>query len=165
MAANRSMPYLLMIGPIVILFAAVAVVTFASSGKTSLQEVSEGLTCQCGCGLTVANCNHPQCGFSVPVRQQIETMIAQGMGREQIIGFFRAKYGEKILSAPTTEGFNLLAWIIPFAAVFAGCFIIVGAISRWRATPVIQAEALPNGPISYDPELKHRLEQEIREQR
>jgi cytochrome c-type biogenesis protein CcmH len=165
MAANRSMSYLLAAGSISILFAAVAVVTFASSSKTSLQEVSEGLTCQCGCGLTVANCNHPQCEFSVPARQQIETMIAQGIGREQIIGFFRAKYGEKILSAPTIEGFNLLAWIIPFAAVFAGCFIIVGAISRWRANPVIQAEALPNGPVPYDPELKHRLEQEIREQR
>jgi cytochrome c-type biogenesis protein CcmH len=164
MAANRSMSYLLAAGSISILFAAVAVVTFVSSSKTSLQEVSEGLTCQCGCGLTVANCNHPQCEFSVPARQQIETMIAQGIGRKQIIGFFRAKYGEKILSAPTIEGFNLLAWIIPFAAVFAGCFIIVGAISRWRANPVIQAEALPNGPVPYDPELKHRLEQEIREQ-
>lgn len=165
MAAKRITPCLLAAGLSAIVFAAVAVVTFASSGKTSLQEVSEGLTCQCGCGLTVANCNHPQCEFSVPARQQIETMIAQGLGGEQIIGFFRAKYGEKILSAPTTEGFNLLAWIIPFAAVFAGCFIIVGAISRWRAKPVIEAEALPNGTAPYDPELKHRLEQEIREQR
>src|SRR5215472_9185238 len=127
------MPCLLSSGSIAILFAAIAIVTFASPSKTSLQEVSEGLTCQCGCGLTIANCNHSQCEFSVPVRQQIETMIAQGMGREQIIGFFRGKYGEKILSAPTTEGFNLLAWIIPFVAVFAGCFIIVGAILRWRA--------------------------------
>jgi cytochrome c-type biogenesis protein CcmH len=165
LATKRGMLCLLMAGSIAILFAAVAVITFASSGKTSLQEVSEGLTCQCGCGLTVANCNHPQCEFSVPARQQIETMIAQGLGREQIIGFFRAKYGEKILSAPTTEGFNLLAWIIPFAAVFAGCFIIVGAVSRWRANPVIEAEALPNDAASYNPELKHRLEQEIREQR
>jgi cytochrome c-type biogenesis protein CcmH len=165
MTANRSMPYLLVVSSIAILFAAVAVVTFASSGNTSLQEVSEGLTCQCGCGLTVANCNHPQCEFSVPARQQIETMIAQGMGQEQIIGFFRSKYGEKILSAPTIEGFNLLAWIIPFVAVFAGCFIIVGAISRWRSNPVIRAETMPNGHVPYDPELKHQLEQEIREQR
>jgi len=91
-------------------------------------------------------------------------MIAQGLGREQIIGFFRAKYGEKILSAPTAEGFNLFAWIIPFAAVFAGCFIIIGAIARWRTNPVIETEALPNGPAPYDPALKRRLEQEIREQ-
>lgn len=92
-------------------------------------------------------------------------MITQGMGREQIIGFFRAKYGEKILSAPTSEGFNLLAWIMPFAAVFAGCFIIVGAISRWRANQALAEAALESGLARDDPALKRRLEQEIREQR
>jgi len=113
----------------------------------------------------VANCNHPQCEFSVPARAQIEKMIAKGMSEGQIIGVFRAKYGEKILSAPTREGFNLLAWIMPFAAVFAGCFIIVGAISRWRANPVVEAEVTADGPAQDDPALRSRLEQEIREQR
>jgi len=164
MATNQGMGRLLATGWIAILLATLVVAAFASS-KTSLQEVSEGLTCQCGCGLTVANCNHPQCEFSVPAREQIERMIAQGMGREQIIGFFRAKYGEKILSAPTSEGFNLLAWIMPFAAVFAGCFIIVGAISRWRANQASADGTLESGLAPDDPELKRRLEQEIREQR
>lgn len=133
----------------------------ASPGKASLQEVSEALTCQCGCGLTVANCNHPQCEFSVPARQQIEKMIAQGMGRYRIIEVFRTRYGEKILSAPTTEGFNLLAWIMPFVAVFAGCFIIFGAISRWRARTDSNPE---NGLPLNDPELQRRLQREIREE-
>ncbi|HKV55483.1 MAG TPA: hypothetical protein VJN94_12675, partial [Candidatus Binataceae bacterium] len=48
-----------------------AVMAFGAAARTSLQEVSEALTCQCGCGLTVANCNHPQCEFSVPLREQI----------------------------------------------------------------------------------------------
>jgi len=165
MVARHGIARLFAVSSIAILLAAVTVVTFASPGPTSLQEVSEALTCQCGCGLTVANCNHPQCEFSVPTRQQIETMIAQGMARKRIIGFFRTKYGEKILSAPTSEGFNLLAWIIPFAAVFAGCFIIVGALSRWRADRITEADASTTGFAPYDPELKHRLEQEIREQR
>jgi cytochrome c-type biogenesis protein CcmH len=154
---------LLAAGSIAILSAAGVVVSFASSSATTLQEVSESLTCQCGCGLTVANCNHPQCEFSVPIRLQIDKMIAQGMGREQIVGFFRTKYGEKILSAPTSEGFNLLAWIIPFAAVFAGCLIIVSAIHRWRSKSVLAPDA--SAHALYDPELKHRLEQEIQEQR
>ena len=149
-------------GWLIVLLTALTFVALGSSGKTTLQEVSEGLTCQCGCGLTVANCNHPQCEFSVPARQQIETMIARGMESAQIIGFFRAKYGEKILSAPTSEGFNLLAWIMPFAAVFAGCFIIVSAIARWRANDFGERRAIDTGPDP-DPELKRRLEQEIRE--
>ncbi len=49
------------------------------SGPSTMQEVSEGLTCQCGCGLTVANCNHPTCPFAVPLRTQIDGMIKAGM--------------------------------------------------------------------------------------
>jgi cytochrome c-type biogenesis protein CcmH len=147
---------------IAMMFIIMAVATFAAS-RTSVEEVSEGLTCQCGCGLTVANCNHPQCEFSVPVRQQIETMISRGMGRREIISFFRARYGEKILSAPTTQGFNLLAWIIPFAAVFAGCLLIVGAIFRWRANRFIEEQTFESGLAPDDPVLRHHLEQEIRE--
>ncbi|SRR5579875_236353 len=131
------------------------------SQKTSLQEVSEGLTCQCGCGLTVANCNHPQCEFSVPVREQIEAMILRGMGPTQIIRSFRVKYGEKILSAPTAEGFNLLAWLMPGIAVFAGCFIIIGAIYRWRSESTVLNETLDRPAPD---ELKRRLEQQIRDQ-
>src|SRR5579862_5202158 len=68
--------------------------TFASETPTNAQ-VSEGLTCQCGCGLTVANCNMPTCGFSVPMREEIAAMIDKGMDRPAIISFYRHKYGEK----------------------------------------------------------------------
>src|SRR5271170_1193727 len=81
--------------------------TFASEIATNA-EVYEGLTCQCGCGLTVANCNMPTCSFAVPMRAEIERMIAKGMTRTQVIAFYRHEYGEKVLSAPTTEGFNIL---------------------------------------------------------
>lgn len=160
----RSKQRLCAIGPIAIVLLALEALAFGSPGKTTVQAVSEGLTCQCGCGLTVANCNHPQCEFSVPVRQQIEVMISRGIGRGEIIGLFQAKYGEKILSAPTSEGFNLLAWVMPFGAVFVGCFIIVIAISRWRANQFGEANALESS-IEPDPELKRRLEAEILESR
>ena len=68
----------------------------------TVDDVSQGLTCQCGCGLTVANCNHPECSFSVPLRGEISRMIDKGMDRPAIIAIYRAKFGEKILSAPTT---------------------------------------------------------------
>jgi cytochrome c-type biogenesis protein CcmH len=165
LAAKRRLQYLVAACWMTILLAAATVVTGASSGKPTLQEVSERLTCQCGCGLTVANCNHPQCEFSVPVRSQIETMISRGMGGEQIVGFFRAKYGEKILSAPTFEGFNVLAWAIPFTTIFAGCFIIVGAIRRWRMNQVTEAEGSAHARVPYDRHLKQQLDDEVREQR
>jgi cytochrome c-type biogenesis protein CcmH len=152
------------IGWIAIVIAALAVAASASFARTSLQQVSEALTCQCGCGLTVSNCNHPQCEFSVPIRSQIEKMIDQGMNQRKIIAFFRSKYGEKILSAPPIEGFNVIAWVLPFAAVFSGCLIIVSALSSWRSSQRNVAEVSAND-VADNHELRLKLEEEIREER
>src|SRR4051812_26956947 len=81
------------------------------------QEVEESLSCQCGCGLTVHSCNHLQCGFAVPAKQTIAEQVSQGKGKEEIVAAFVVRYGEKVLSAPTTSGFNLAAWITPFLAI------------------------------------------------
>ncbi len=140
--------------------------TFAAE-KTTNAEVSQSLTCQCGCGLTVANCNMPTCGFSVPMRGEIDQMIGKGMGRAQIIAFYRHKYGEKVLSAPTAEGFNLLAWTMPFIALFVGGGLIVFAFGRWRsASDSLPAGSIPvTPPTSFAPELRRKLEKELKEQR
>jgi len=142
----------------------------ARAAAPSGQEIAEGLTCQCGCGLTVANCNHPNCSFSVPMRERIDTMLAHGKGRAEIISYFRKQYGEKILSAPTTQGFNLLAWTMPFVALLAGGGLVVLMMGRWRGG----APAPPQAPQSpgdsgsgnsgkSDAALRERLERELRE--
>jgi len=138
---------------------------FAAETTTN-EQVSQSLTCQCGCGLTVANCNMPTCSFSVPTRLEIDRMIGNGMGRAQIIAYYRHKYGEKVLSAPTTEGFNLLAWAMPFIALAVGGGLIVLAFGRWRTTPpLLPAGGNPTGMPSFDPELRRRLEMELQEQK
>jgi len=150
----------------------------ARAAATSRQEIAEGLTCQCGCGLTVANCNHPNCSFSVPMREHIDTMLAHGMGRAEVIAYFRKQYGEKILSAPTTQGFNLLAWAMPFAALVVGGGLIVLMMGRWRGGPFSTPQS-PNDSGSdsdnsgkadnsgksdkSDTALRERLEHELRE--
>jgi cytochrome c-type biogenesis protein CcmH/NrfF len=139
--------------------------TFAAETPTNA-EVSEGLTCQCGCGLTVANCNMPTCGFSVPMRRDIDRMIGEGKTRAQIISFYRAQYGEKVLSAPTTEGFNILAWTMPFIALAVGGGLMVVAVGRWHTSaPVAPADSKPGAQPSFDPELRRKLEKEIEERR
>jgi len=139
--------------------------TFASETPTNA-EVSEGLTCQCGCGLTVANCNMPTCGFSVPMRRDIDRLIGEGKTRAQIISFYRAQYGEKVLSAPTTEGFNILAWTMPFIALAVGGGLMVVAVGRWHSSsPPVPADSKTGAPLSFDPELRRKLEKEIEERR
>ena len=137
-----------------------------AAARTTVNQVSQGLTCQCGCGLTVANCNHPQCSFSVPLRGEIEAMISHGETREQILAYYRHKFGEKILSAPTTEGFNLLAWTMPFVAIVLGGGFIALAFTRWRKAPApSQPSPAEPEPSAFDSDLRRRLENELKENR
>jgi cytochrome c-type biogenesis protein CcmH len=150
--------------------ACVALALFFASpafAKATVDDVSQGLTCQCGCGLTVANCNMPTCGFSVPLRGEIAGMIDKGMDRPAIIAIYRTKFGEKILSAPTAEGFNLLAWVMPFFALFVGGGFIVLMLGRWRhETPPLPSgsEAAAERVPIIDPKLREKLQAEVKGQ-
>ena len=103
-----------------------------AAGALSFQEIEESLTCQCGCGLTVHACNHLQCPSAIPLRQEIRAQMALGLDKQQILAHFQQQYGEKILSSPTTSGFNLTAWVMPFIVLAAGSVFVVFTLLRWR---------------------------------
>ena len=129
----------------------------APAGRATQQEVEEALTCQCGCGLTVHACNHLQCGSGEPMKKEIADKLAAGQSTEEIVASFRARYGEKVLSAPTFRGFNWLAWITPFAVVLAGALGMTLVIRRWVRAPK------PAGPVpaAASDELRRRLAREL----
>jgi cytochrome c-type biogenesis protein CcmH len=158
--SSRPVADVLRLGILAAVLAFVPAMLLRADTRPTLDDVSDGLTCQCGCGLTVANCNHPQCEFSVPVRTQIEAMISRDMSRGEILASFRAKYGEKILSAPTLTGFNLAAWVTPFAAVLAGGGLIMWLFGRWRSE---RPPSSPRDAAASDSALRERLESEIKD--
>ena len=126
--------------------------------NASQTDLEESLTCQCGCGLTVHACNHLQCPSGIPLKQEIVDQLALGKTREEILTYFSGKYGEKILSAPTTTGFNIIAWVMPFAVVLIAAALIVFLTRRWRRA--VRAEAPAPAPAD-DPALRARLEAEL----
>ena len=119
-----------------------------AAGALSFQEIEESLTCQCGCGLTVHACNHLQCPSAIPLRQEIREQMALGLDRDQVLAHFEQKYGEKILSSPTTQGFNLAAWTMPFIAIAAGSVLVALTLRRWRRAG---ERPSPRGPVTAVP--------------
>jgi len=99
---------------VIVLLVAVLQGSAQAAGQPTFQELEESLTCQCGCGLTVHACNHLQCPSALPLRQELREQMGLGLDRTQILAHFEQRYGEKILSSPTTSGFNLTAWTMPF---------------------------------------------------
>jgi cytochrome c-type biogenesis protein CcmH/NrfF len=121
------------------------------------QEVEEALTCQCGCGLTVHSCNHLNCGSGEPMKAEIRERLGRGESKEQILDAFKARYGEKVLSAPTFQGFNWFAWVTPFAAVLAAAALLVVTIRRRARTTADVATPAS----SEDQALRARLAREL----
>ena len=55
---------------------------------------------------------------------QIAGMVDQGKTKTEIINFYTDKYGERVLSIPVAQGFNVFAWLTPLFFGFLGLFII-----------------------------------------
>lgn len=91
--------------------------------------------------------------------------MALGLDKSSILAHFASKYGEKILSSPTTRGFNLTAWITPFAALLFGGGVVILTLLRWRRgrrRPVAVAPLAPVGEAGasvYEQILERELKQ------
>jgi cytochrome c-type biogenesis protein CcmH/NrfF len=96
-------------------------------------DIEEGLMCYCGCtDLTVRVCN---CGVAAEIKSDIRQRLASGQSSEEVVAAYVARHGAQIRSAPTRRGFDLLAWSMPFVAVFAAGWMVVSLIRRWRHAP------------------------------
>jgi cytochrome c-type biogenesis protein CcmH len=95
-----------------------------------LADIENALMCECDdkCGKVLINCN---CSTSDKHRADLKKHIESGLTKEQIIKVYVDKYGEKVLSAPTKTGFNITAWITPFAAILGGGLGIRQILRVW----------------------------------
>ncbi len=63
-----------------------------------------------------------------------------------ILAGFVSKYGPTVLSAPTTTGFNRVAWIMPVVIFLAAIGGLVWVVRVWqRRSRVLLAAAPPAG--------------------
>jgi hypothetical protein len=66
-----------------------------------------------------------------------------------------------VLSSPPDEGFNRLAWMVPYAAGVGG-FALLGVVAlRWSRRRVPGTS--PDRPATADPALEARLDEELRD--
>jgi cytochrome c-type biogenesis protein CcmH len=141
----------------------------ALAADESPQEMAEhALMCFCGCAdLTIRTCS---CGTAARVKQDIASRLANGATVDQVIEAYVAQHGEQIRSAPTKQGFNLLAWVVPFAAILAAGGLIIVLVRRWQARGavpgVVGAPAGSASPLANltgaDRKVLERVEREFR---
>jgi cytochrome c-type biogenesis protein CcmH len=110
------------------------------------------LMCKCGCNQILLQCNHVGCSYSTKMRDQLMAALTRGSGGggnsdngniagdsdDLILQGFVQEYGPTVLAAPTTTGFNVVAWIMPFLALASGLMLVTVIVRKWnfRTAPV-----------------------------
>ena len=94
-------------------------------------------------------------------RAQIRDQLAQGWTDQQIIDYFVAQYGERVLAEPQRKGFTSLVWILPVIAVLLGLGIVYEVLKGWRSSKGGTRTTAP--PVHIAPEILEQIEQELNE--
>ncbi len=131
--------------------------------SATVSDISDQLICQCGCTLILSNCTHTECGSREAMTTLIEQKLTQGQSEEEIMQFFVAQYGEQVLASPPKRGFNLVAWVLPFAAILGGGGVVYVALKKWvRKGQRSQTNTMPETEEE-DEEYQRQLKKELDE--
>ena len=129
----------------------------ATDSNARYYDLNHRLMCVCGCAQLAGECNHVGCTQSYEELTLLRSNIAGGMGDKEILAAFATKYGATVLAAPATHGFDLVAWIAPFAVFAAALLGTILLIRRWSGLSAAKAQAAAaNAPVENPADLERR---------
>lgn len=130
-----------------------------SSGKA--REIEEKLVAPCCWSQPVSEHDSE---ISTQIRSEVAGMLAAGKSRDEILDFYVARYGERILVTPRAKGFNSLAYILPWAALPIGAWILILLLRKMRAqAPAPAPSTAAAVPATHDSRYDSIIEREMRE--
>ena len=130
----------------------------ATDAGSRFNDLNHRLMCTCGCAEILGECNHVGCPNSTGELNELRAGIGGGKSDEAILTAFVSKYGATVLAAPTTQGFDLVAWIAPFAVFAAALLGTVLLVRRWSGGRAQPAAAVDEDPAAK--ELRERIRRE-----
>jgi cytochrome c-type biogenesis protein CcmH len=141
--------------------------------EKQLEAFERNLACPCPCTLDIYTCRTTDfnCGISPAVHGDIQRLVDGGYGADEIMAAMTQTYGDFILMQPRKQGFNLLAWFAPFAAIALGAVAIGALLRGWRRNADVAAAkraaepVTPDAPIDATPDELARLQAALREER
>ena len=114
----------------------------AGDQEARFQSLGHHMMCVCGCGQILLECNHVGCQYSDRMRTELVAAVERGDNDDLITQAFIQKYGTTVVAAPSTSGFNRVAWIMPFLALVLGLVTTALIVRAWKDRP---APAAPGG--------------------
>jgi cytochrome c-type biogenesis protein CcmH/NrfF len=115
----------------------------AGDDSARVDRIGHQVICMCGCNQILLGCNHLGCAYLTKMRAELTTAVDHGDSDGSILQYFVQTYGTLVLAAPTNTGFNRVAWIMPYVALFGGLTLVVFIVWAWRKRPLAVATNIP----------------------
>jgi cytochrome c-type biogenesis protein CcmH len=97
-------------------------------------------------------------------RALIRQQLSEGWNETQILDYFVANYGARVLAQPPVRGFTTLVWILPMVGLAGGGLFLGRLLRRWqgrstsaKSAPASVGTSLPD----IKPEILARIEREL----
>ena len=141
------------------------VVLFMGAGDDPsgrFDNLGHKLMCRCGCNQVLLECNHVGCTYSDGMRNELMAGLQRGDSDDLVLQAFVQKYGPTVMAAPTTTGFNRVAWIMPFVALTGGLLLVVVIVKSWNTRRAVAVVPAREGTVAANEldELRRRVHQE-----
>lgn len=138
------------------------VLAFAAPDPQALEQTAKQLEAQ-----LIAPCcwsqqvSVHQSAASDEIKQNIRVMLASGKTSQQVLDFYVAEYGDRILAEPPARGFNASLYVLPWIFLAGSVGLVVVVIKHLRSpAPLPGAKAAPAGELN-EAEAD-RLDEELR---
>jgi cytochrome c-type biogenesis protein CcmH len=139
-----------------------AIFTFLGAGDESrFRDLGHRLMCVCSCNQILLECNHVGCNYSDRMRGELMAAVQRGDSDDLTLQAMVQNYGPTVIAAPTSTGFNRVAWIMPYLALITGLGMMIVLVRAWRNRPLKTTPATVP-PISGS-KLEHFREQARKE--
>lgn len=127
--------------------------------EEEMYRIADKLNCPICQGQRLSECPLQICE---EMRAEIVERLQEGQTEEQVIQAFVDRYGIQVLNQPPAEGFNVLAWVIPFVGL--AVVLVAGgwALRQWsRRGPAEPVESVEREAEELPDEYVRRLEEEL----
>ena len=129
-----------------------------------LRDLEGKLRCMCGCNQSVYQCRTTDftCGLWPVTHARIIEMVEGGMEAQEVVDLFVAESGEEVLMAPTTQGFNLAAYLVPGILVTAiGSTLVWSLARKQKVAALAMVESDSGKPAVLNPEDEDAIRREM----
>jgi cytochrome c-type biogenesis protein CcmH len=120
--------------------------------------VAREIWCPLCAGVRLDSCELKACD---QMKDIIAIKLSEGEDSASIQRYFLDQYGPEVLGAPPLEGFNWLAWILPFAVLIAGGVFLWMRTQRMIGSATVAVEGQRQTSGEKD-KYERRLEEELK---